>query len=426
MNSQIIKDSRLAEEYLRVEHPSGLTMLLYPMKGFSTAYAMFSTKYGSIDTCFQRGEDADFVKVPEGIAHYLEHKMFESEEGDAFEKYAQTGASANAFTSFDKTCYLFACTDRFQESLEILLDCVTHPYFTKETVEKEQGIIAQEIGMIEDNPDWQIYTRMLRAMYHRHAARTSIAGTVESIAEITADTLYDCHKAFYTPANMILTVVGDVDPVHVIDLANRVLPKLSGPIIERDYGTEPETVAEKETVLEMEVSAPQFLAGFKCAPATEGDDYMRAAILGDMASDILLGESSALYQRLYEQGLINPSFGGAFEMMPGVAYLYAGGDSKDASAVTDAILREAARIAAEGVDEDYFRRIRKASFGANLRGLNSFENIAVTLTEGYFHGYDPLRFPEVFESITPEDVATFLKTNVTAERMVLSRIVPKQ
>ena len=211
-----------------------------------------------------------------------------------------------------------------------------------------------------------------------------------------------------------------------IDLANRVLPKLSGPIIERDYGTEPETVAEKETVLEMEVSAPQFLAGFKCAPATEGDDYMRAAILGDMASDILLGESSALYQRLYEQGLINPSFGGAFEMMPGVAYLYAGGDSKDASAVTDAILREAARIAAEGVDEDYFRRIRKASFGANLRGLNSFENIAVTLTEGYFHGYDPLRFPEVFESITPEDVATFLKTNVTAERMVLSRIVPKQ
>ena len=249
---------------------------------------------------------------------------------------------------------------------------------------------------------------------------------MESIAEITADTLYDCHKAFYTPANMILTVVGDVDPVHVIDLANRVLPKLSGPIIERDYGTEPETVAEKETVLEMEVSAPQFLAGFKCAPATEGDDYMRAAILGDMASDILLGESSALYQRLYEQGLINPSFGGAFEMMPGVAYLYAGGDSKDANAVTDAILREAARIAAEGVDEDYFRRIRKASFGANLRGLNSFENIAVTLTEGYFHGYDPLRFPEVFESITPEDVATFLKTNVTAERMVLSRIVPKQ
>lgn len=280
--------------------------------------------------------------------------------------------------------------------------------------------------MIEDNPDWQIYTRMLRALYHNHAARTSIAGTVESISHITADTLYNCHKAFYTPANMILTVVGDVDPIHVADLANRVLPKLSGPVIERDYGEEPETVAEKETVMEMEVSAPQFLAGFKCAPAAEGSDYMRANILGDLACDILLGDSSPLYQRLYEQGLINPSFGGAYEMLPGVAYLYAGGDSRDANAVTDAILQEAERLAAEGMDEAYFQRIRKASFGANLRGLNSFENIAVTLTEGYFHGYDPLRFPEVFDSITAEDIAAFLKTNVTAEHMVLSRIVPKQ
>ena len=293
-------------------------------------------------------------------------------------------------------------------------------------LEKERGIIAQEIRMYEDSPGSRVYEQLFATMFQSHPIRVPIAGTVESIGHITAKTLELCHDTFYQPANMMLCVVGDVDPIHVADLANRVLPKLSGPVIERDYGTEPETVAEKETVLEMEVSAPQFLAGFKCAPATEGDDYMRAAILGDMASDILMGESSALYQRLYEQGLINPSFGGAFEMMPGVAYLYAGGDSKDANAVTDAILREAARIAAEGVDEDYFRRIRKASFGANLRGLNSFENIAVTLTEGYFHGYDPLRFPEVFESITPEDVAAFLKTNVTAERMVLSRIVPKQ
>lgn len=226
---------------------------------------------------------------------------------------------------------------------------------------------------------------------------------------------------------MILTVVGDVDPVHVIDLANRVLPKLSGPIIERDYGTEPETVAEKETVLEMEVSAPQFLAGFKCAPATEGDDYMRAAILGDMASDILLGESSALYQRLYEQGLINPSFGGAFEMMPGVAYLYAGRRQQGCQC-------RHRRHPAGGCPHRGGGRGRRLLPGGSARrpsapisgDLNSFENIAVTLTEGYFHGYDPLRFPEVFESFTPEDVAAFLKTNVTAERMVLSRIVPKQ
>ena len=415
---------RIGETVLEKTLPNGLKIFIVPKPQHRKKYAFFATRYGGMDMQFIRnGEKCD---TPAGIAHYLEHKMFDTKDGNALQVLSQNGAEPNAFTSNAMTGYYFDCTEHFEENLRILLSFVSVPYFTDESVAKERGIIGQEIRMIEDNPDWQIYTRMLRALYHNHAARTSIAGTVESISHITAGTLYNCHKAFYTPANMILTVVGDVDPVHVIDLANRVLPKLSGPIIERDYGTEPETVAEKETVLEMEVSAPQFLAGFKCAPAAEGDDYMRAAILGDMASDILLGESSALYQRLYEQGLINPSFGGAFEMMPGVAYLYAGGDSKDANAVTDAILREAARIAAEGVDEDYFRRIRKASFGANLRGLNSFENIAVTLTEGYFHGYDPLRFPEVFESITPEDVAAFLKTNVTAERMVLSRIVPKQ
>ena len=414
---------RIGEEVCRERLTNGLEVCVVPKPGYAKKYAFFSTRYGGMDIRFLL--DGKWLDTPAGIAHYLEHKMFDTREGNALQELAKNGAEPNAFTANAMTAYYFDSTEHFEENLRILLSFVSIPYFTDESVAKEQGIIGQEIRMIEDNPDWQIYTRMLRALYKNHAARTSIAGTVESISHITAQTLYNCHKAFYTPANMILTVVGDVDPIHVADLANRVLPKLSGPIIERDYGVEPEGVAEKETTMEMEVSAPQFLAGFKCTPAAEGDDYMRATILGDMASDILLGESSPLYQRLYEQGLINPSFGGAFEMMPGVAYLYAGGDSKDADAVTDAILKEAARIAAEGVDEDYFQRIRKASFGANLRGLNSFENIAVTLTEGYFHSYDPFKFPEVFDSITPEDIAAFLKANVTPERMAVSRIVPK-
>ena len=415
---------RIGEAVCRQRLANGLEVCVVPKPSYSKKYAFFSTRYGGMDTRFRL--DGKWLDTQAGIAHYLEHKMFDTREGNALQELAKNGAEPNAFTANAMTAYYFDSTEHFEENLRILLSFVSIPYFTAESVAKEQGIIGQEIRMIEDNPDWQIYTRMLRALYHNHAARTSIAGTVESISHITADTLYNCHKAFYTPANMILTVVGDVDPIHVADLANRLLPKLSGPVIERDYGEEPETVAEKETVMEMEVSAPQFLAGFKCAPAAEGSDYMRANILGDLACDILLGDSSPLYQRLYEQGLINPSFGGAYEMLPGVAYLYAGGDSRDANAVTDAILQEAERLAAEGMDEAYFQRIRKASFGANLRGLNSFENIAVTLTEGYFHGYDPLRFPEVFDSITAEDIAAFLKTNVTAEHMVLSRIVPKQ
>ncbi len=416
---------RIGESVYRELLPNGLQVCVVPKPGYAKKYAFFATRYGGMDTRFCL--DGKWLDTPAGIAHYLEHKMFDTKEGNALQELAKNGAEPNAFTSNAMTGYYFDSTEHFEENLEILLSFVSIPYFTEESVAKEQGIIGQEIRMIEDNPDWQIYTRMLRAMYHRHAARTSIAGTVESIAEITADTLYDCHKAFYTPANMILTVVGDVDPVHVIGSGQPGAAQAQRPYHRAglrhgagDRGGE----GDRSGHGGLRAAVPD---GLQVHPGGGGGGLSaQPAVLGDMASDILMGESSPLYQRLYEQGLINTSFGGAFEMMPGVAYLYAGGDSKDARRAATAILREAARLAAEGIDEDYFQRMRKASFGANLRGLNSFENIAVTLTEGYFHGYDPLRFPEVFESITPEDVAAFLRTNVTAERMVLSRIVPKQ
>lgn len=415
---------RIGESVYQETLPNGLQIFVVPKPGYTKKYAFFATRYGGMDTRFQL--DGQWLDTPAGIAHYLEHKMFDTEEGNALQELAKNGAEPNAFTANAMTGYYFDSTDHFEENLEILLSFVSVPYFTEESVAKEQGIIGQEIRMIEDNPDWQIYTRMLQALYSKSPARTSIAGTVESISHITAETLYDCHKAFYTPSNMVLTVVGDVDPIHVVDLARRILPREGGPVIPRDYGDEPETVAERETSCAMEVSCPQFLAGFKCRPAQDGEEYMRLALIGDMACDILLGDSSPLYLRLYDEGLINTSFGGSFEMMPGIAYLYAGGDSKDARAVTAAIQKEAERLAREGIDEDFYQRIRKASFGANLRGLNSFENIAVSLSEGYFHDYDPFRFPQVFDSITKSDVEAFLRDNILPERMVLSEITPKE
>ena len=415
---------RIGESVYQETLPNGLQIFVVPKPGYTKKYAFFATRYGGMDTRFQL--DGQWLDTPAGIAHYLEHKMFDTEEGNALQELAKNGAEPNAFTANAMTGYYFDSTDHFEENLEILLSFVSVPYFTEESVAKEQGIIGQEIRMIEDNPDWQIYTRMLQALYSKSPARTSIAGTVESISHITAETLYDCHKAFYTPSNMVLTVVGDVDPIHVVDLARRILPREGGPVIPRDYGDEPETVAERETSCAMEVSCPQFLAGFKCRPAQDGEEYMRLALIGDMACDILLGDSSPLYLRLYDAGLINTSFGGSFEMMPGIAYLYAGGDSKDARAVTAAIQKEAERLAREGIDEDFYQRIRKASFGANLRGLNSFENIAVSLSEGYFHDYDPFRFPQVFDSITKSDVEAFLRDNILPERMVLSEITPKE
>ena len=414
---------RIGESVYRETLPNGLQVCVVPKPGYAKKYAFFATRYGGMDTRFRL--DGKWLDTPAGIAHYLEHKMFDTKEGNALQELAKNGAEPNAFTSNAMTGYYFDSTEHFEENLKILLSFVSVPYFTDESVAKEQGIIGQEIRMIEDNPDWQIYTRMMQALYQNSTARTSIAGTVESISHITAETLYQCHKAFYTPSNMILTAVGDVDPVHVVDLARSILPRERGEKIPRDYGTEPADIAQKETSMAMEVSTSQFLTGFKCTPAPEGEDYLRMSAIGDMACDILLGDSSPLYLRLYDQGLINTSFGGAFEMMPGVAYLYAGGDSRDARAVAGEIYREVERLAAEGIDEDFYQQVRRATFGEQLRGLNSFENIAVSLTEGYFRGYDPFRFPQVFDSITKDDILAFLRENLREERAVLSEIVPK-
>jgi len=224
---------------------------------------------------------------------------------------------------------------------------------------------------------------------------------------------------------MILTVVGDVDPIHVLDIARSILPREGGPVIERDYGAEPMSVAEKDTVTQMEVAMPQFLTGYKCDPVQEGEEFLRTSMIGDLACEVLLGESSPLYLRLYEQGIINGSFGGSYEMMPGVAYLYAGGDGKDPQRVAEEIAKEAIRLSQEGPDKAFYERLRRAMFGSMLKDLNSFEHIAILLTEGYFHGFDAFRFPEIFESIREEDITNFIRTNITADRNVMSRILPR-
>lgn len=416
---------RIGEEVIWVTLDNGLPVCIVPKKGFSRKYALFATRYGGMDMRFRL--NGQWLDTPAGIAHYLEHKMFDTEDGNALQELAMNGAEPNAFTSNAITCYYFDSTEKFYENLEILLSFVSVPYFTDESVEKEQGIIGQEIGMIEDNPEWQVYKQLMQSLYHTSPARTPVAGSVESIREITAQTLYDCHRAFYTPANMCLVVVGDVEPQQVLDIARRVLPKDSGELIERDYGAEEPTEAAQAYVEErMEVSMPSFLVGFKCPSQHGGEEQHRFAAIGELACDVLMGESSPLYARLYSQGLINGSFGAAFDILPGAAYAYAGGDSKDPKAVAEAILAEAQRLVREGVDEDYYKRIVNANFGAALRELNSFESIAVSMAEGRFQGYDPYRFPEIYDSITAADVLAFLRENVTRSHMALSVIAPKE
>ena len=291
---------RIGETVLRTTLPNGLTVAVVPKPLYRKRYAFFTTRYGGMDMRFRL--DGVWHDTPAGIAHYLEHKMFDTEDGNALQVLSQNGAEPNAFTSNATTAYYFDCTEHFEENLRILLSFVSVPYFTQESVDKERGIIGQEIRMVEDTPDWRVYTNLLECLYHSSPARVAIAGTVESIAEITPETLYACHKAFYDPANMMLCVVGDVKPDEIAAIAEEILPESRGEVIERDYGQEEMRVVEKFRREAMEVSMPQFLVGFKCPPAADGAALMRQDIIADIACDILLGDSSPLYQRLYDKG----------------------------------------------------------------------------------------------------------------------------
>ena len=416
--------SRIGERVFEETLPNGLRLRVIEKPHHAKSCAFFATRYGGMDLRFQL--NGQWRDTPAGIAHYLEHKMFDTEDGNALQELAQNGAEPNAFTSNDITAYYFYSTEHFYENLKILLEFVSVPYFTEESVEKEQGIIAQEIRMVEDTPDWQSYTQLMGCLYERSPARVSVAGTVESIREITAETLYDCHRAFYHPGNMVLCVVGNVDAEQVAAIAREVLPDQCGEPIPRDYGEgEALCPVKKEAQQKMEVSMPQFLAGYKCEPPQSGREHLRLSILGDMVCDILFGDSSPLYSRLYEEGLINNSFGGNFDILPGAAYLYVGGDTNEPKKVHEAVTAEAKRLAEEGIDEDFYQRIRRACYGQMIRGLNSFESIAVSAAEGVFFDYNYYDFPEVFETITKADVEDFLRRNVTEERSAISLIYPK-
>ena len=420
----IVKEyPRLGEKIYRHRLSNGLEVVVASKPRHARSYAFFATRYGGMDLRFQL--DGRWLDTPAGIAHYLEHKMFDTEEGNVLQEFAKNGAYDNAFTSNAITAYYVECTEHFYDNLRLLLRFVSVPYFTAESVEKEQGIIAQEIRMTEDDPDWRIYADLMECLYKDSPVRIPVAGTVESIRQITPQTLYDCHKAFYTPGNMVLVCVGDMDPDRVAEEAEAILPRESGPAIDRDYGVE-ESLApsEKERTLTMEVSMPMFLAGYKCRPQSGGEALLRQSIIGDLACDVLFGDSSPLYTRLYEEGVINGSLGGNFDMLPGVAYLYVGGDAKDPRRVFEEIGRQAGKLGEEGIDEAFYQQIRRASYGGMIRSLNSFENIAVSMAEGYFRGFDYYHFPEVFDTVSKADVEAFLRENVAGERAALSIIQP--
>ena len=413
---------RLDETACRTELPNGLTVCVVPRSGFSRKAAYLVLDYGSIHTKFTL--DGVPYTTPDGVAHYLEHKMFDLPGRDVTEEFAALGANPNAFTSYDMTAYYFTCTDHFDECLRLLLEFVSTPYFTQETVDKERGIIEQEILMYADSPESRVFEDLAENMYRAHPIRVPIAGTVESIQAITPEILHLCHRAFYNPANMMLCVVGDVDADAVAEIAEEVLPKACGSVGVPDLGRETMDVVRPLSVRRMDVAMPTFQLGFKCPAELSGEAFTHWELTAELAAEVLFGESSGLYLGLYQQGLIDSSFGGGVETVEGTAMLSCGGDSDNAQAVRDAIIAEAARLAQVGIPRAEFDRLLKSFMGRRVKDLDSFEGTCFRLCAYHFEDFDYFRFPEAFENLNPEEVRLFLGENVLESRCAMAVIEP--
>ena len=415
---------RLGETLYQTTLPNGLRIFVVPRPGFTRKLAYFVTDFGSIHTDFELEDRV--IHAPAGIAHFLEHKMFDLPGGrDVSAELAALGAGTNAFTSYDMTAYYITCTENFEPALKLLLEFVSTPYFTDESVQKEIGIIEQEIGMHLDTPDSRVFELLAQGLYKEHPIRIPILGSSESIRQITPELLYDCHRAFYTPGNMILCVVGDVDPDHVARIATEILGTQPRPIGKklRPWNETMECAAGMQENT-MEVAMPMFNLGLKCEPPGRGEDAIRQEMVGDLAAEALFGESSELYLRLYEEGRIDSSFGGGFETIDGMAMLLCSGDSEDAKGVRDAVLAQVEKIARTGVTEADFLRMKRSAFGRRVRDLDSFDSTCFRLCAYELSDYDYFDFPALYERIEKEEIQAFLRRVVRAERCSLSVINP--
>lgn len=419
-----IKSERSGDRYFSVKHQSGLRICVYPKENNSSTYAVFGTKYGSVDTCFKAPGDAEPQKVPEGIAHYLEHKLFESEDGDAFARYAKTGASANAYTSFDMTCYLFSCTENVYESLEILLDFVQTPYFTEQTVQKEQGIIGQEIRMYEDDPQWRVMFNLLGAMYHTHPVKLDIAGSVQSIARITPELLYKCYGTFYNLNNMVLCIAGNVELNRVLELCDRMLKKSEPAQVDRIFAEEPNHIVQSRVEQKLSVAVPLFELGFK-EPAGAGRVSAKETAETEILLEAISSNASPLFRRLLDGGLINESsFGSEYFEGPGYACVIFSGESKDPEKVADEIRKEVACVREQGLDRAAFERAKRTVYGRNIASLDSVGSIANSLVSFSFSGRELFQYIDLVASADIESVQNRLSVQLKPELSSLSVVKP--
>ncbi|MBD8031820.1 EF-P 5-aminopentanol modification-associated protein YfmH [Solibacillus merdavium] len=408
---------------------NGLDVYILPKKGFSKTFVTFTTKYGSVDRTFVPLGETEPITVPDGIAHFLEHKMFEKEDGDVFQKFSEVGAQANAFTSFTRTAYLFSATDHIYKSTETLLNFVQEPYFTEETVNKEKGIIGQEITMYDDQPDWRLYFGAIENMYHNHPVKIDIAGTIESIDGITAEHLYTCYNTFYHPSNMLLFVIGAVDPVEMMAFIEDNQRKKTFPEptdITRMFDEEPTDVAKAERVLHMDVQKPKVYVGLKAKQVDlSGEEMLKHELAVQIAVECLFGRASSFYTDVYEDGLIDESYGYDFTLEKGFGFALIGSDTEQPEQLVNLIKEKLAQAESDNLftTEDV-ERIKRKKIGFFLRALNSIEFIANQFTRYKFNDMNLFDVVPVLETITVEDIEKAFETIQGEDQQTVFTIMP--
>ena len=413
---EIIKNNKINEtEYIEILE-NGMKIIVIPKKNTKKKYVIWSTKFGSIDNNFIDPTTNTEVKVPDGVAHYLEHKMFENENGvDSLYKMMALGLDANAYTTNDHTAYLFGCTDNFYEGLDELMDFVQHPYFTDENVEKERGIIGQEIGRYDDEPSWELYVNAMDCLYKNNPIKLDIAGTVESIAKITKEILYSCYNTFYHPSNMVMCISGDFEPEKIIEeVKKRLIPREKMAEIKRIYPEEPKGINKKEKEANMGINMPLFMIGYK-------DELQEDKVKEDLAVQIifnsLLGKSSKVYQELYNEGLLQTSLDSSYEYSKTYAHALIGGESPDPKKVYEKIKET---IKNEEISKEDFERSKKKIYGDLVSEYNDAENIGRMYLSDAIKDVNSMEYIDKIDDISLEYVNEILRKLFKENESIIS------
>lgn len=424
-----IKFEQLQEELFYEKMENGLDVYVLPKKGFNKTYATFTTKYGSIDNQFVPLDGNEMIAVPDGIAHFLEHKLFEKEDGDVFQDFSKQGASSNAFTSFTRTAYLFSSTSNVEKNLETLVDFVQEPYFSEKSVEKEKGIIGQEINMYDDNPDWRLYFGLIQNMFQKHPVGIDIAGTVDSISKITKDLLYECYHTFYHPSNMLLFVVGPIDPEKILtQIRDNQAKKEFKPEseIKRAEINEPDAVAKPLEKLKMNVQSSKCLVGLKAKQADRsGEELLKHELSMNLILDMLFGKSSEKYTELYENGLIDDTFSYDYTEESGFGFAMIGGDTEQPDQLAEEIKRTLLQAKRDGIPANRLENAKKKKIGSFLRAINSPEYIANQFTRYSFNEMNLFDVVPTLEKLTNDDIHHTLNEMIDENLFSVCQVVPK-